>query len=108
MKYSEFDNPGMDEIRNLIKSHVERLKVEVNKQLEHSKPFVRTIRGTLKELIHKELEQLPETLKDLEPVQRLNIICKLIPYVLPRIEAVHSEKGEPETENRTTFSGYQW
>ena len=108
MKYSEFDNPGMDEIRNLIKSHVERLKAEVNKQLEHSRPYVRTIRGTLKELMQKELEQLPETLKDLEPVQRLNVICKLIPYVLPKVEAVHSEKGEPETENRTTFSGYQW
>ena len=63
---------------------------------------------TLKAIMQKELEQLPETLKDLEPVQRLNVLCKLIPYVLPKVEAVHSQKGEPETENKTTFSGYQW
>lgn len=62
----------------------------------------------LKEWEYLNPEQLPETLKDLEPVQRLNVLCKLIPYVLPKIEAVHSEKGEPETENKTTFSGYQW
>ena len=57
--------------------------------------------------MQKELEQLPETLKDLEPVQRLNILCKLIPYVLPKVEAVHSEKGEPEKEVKTSITGFQ-
>jgi len=102
------ENLNFDEIEPLLKSQTERLKVEVNKQLEYNKPLVGSIRDTLKELMQKELEQLPETLKDLEPVQRLNVLCKLIPYVLPKVEAVHSEKGEPETENKTTFSGYQW
>ena len=108
VKYSEFEKVDTDEIKDLLKSLTERLKVEVNKQPEYNKPLVGSIRGTLKELMQKELEQLPETLKDLEPVQRLNVLCKLIPYVLPKVEAVHSEKGEPETENKTTFSGYQW
>lgn len=102
------ENLNFDAIEPLLKSQTERLKVEVNKQREHNKPLVGSIRDTLKELMQKELEQLPETLKDLEPVQRLNVLCKLIPYVLPKVEAVHSEKGEPETENKTTFSGYQW
>jgi hypothetical protein len=50
----------------------------------------------LKTEIQKELEQLPETLKVLEPEKRLNIICKLIPFVLPKVESVHSEKDEPD------------
>lgn len=108
VKYSEFEKADTDEIKDLLKSQTERLKVEVNKQPENNKPLVGSIRDTLKELMQKELEQLPETLKDLEPVQRLNVLCKLIPYVLPKVEAVHSEKGEPETEDKTTFSGYQW
>jgi len=109
VKYSEFENIDTDEVKDLLKSYVERLTGEVKSQTpEYNKPLVGTIRDTLKELMQKELEQLPETLKDLEPVQRLNVLCKLIPYVLPKIEAVHSEKGEPETENKTTFSGYQW
>ncbi len=102
------ENLTFDEIEPLLKSQTERLKVEVNKQPEYNKPLVGSIRDTLKELMQKELEQLPETLKDLEPIQRLNVLCKLIPYVLPKVEAVHSEKGEPETENKTTLSGYQW
>ena len=108
VKYSEFENVDTDEIEALLKSQTERLKVEVNKQSEYNKPLVGNIRDTLKELMQKEIEQLPETLKDLEPIQRLNVLCKLIPYVLPKVEAVHSEKGEPETESKTIFSGYQW
>lgn len=108
VRFSEFENIDTSEIKDLLKSNIERLKVEVNKQPEYNKPLIGNIRDTLKELMQKELEKLPETLKDLEPVHRLNVLCKLIPYVLPKVEAVHSEKGEPEIENKTTFSGYQW
>ena len=45
--------------------------------------------------MQKELEQLPETLKELDPVQRLNILCKLMPYVLPKTESVKHNFGEP-------------
>lgn len=54
------------------------------------------LRETLKNLMQKELEQLPETLKELDPVQRLNILCKLMPYVLPKTESVKHTLGEPE------------
>jgi len=109
VKYSEFEKADTDEIKDLLKSHTERIKSEIkNQKPEYNKPLVNNIRDTLKDLMQKELEQLPETLKDLEPVQRLNVLCKLIPYVLPKVEAVHSEKGEPERENKTSISGYQW
>jgi len=97
VKYSEFEKANTDKIKDLLKSQTERLKHEIkNQKPEYNKPLVGNIRDTLKGLIQKELEQLSETLKDLEPVQRLNILCKLIPYILPKVEAVHSEKGEPE------------
>ena len=57
------------------------------------------LRETLKDLMQKELEQLPETLKELDPVQRLNILCKLMPYVLPKTESVKHTLGEPEKNN---------
>jgi hypothetical protein len=67
-----------------------------NKLPEYNKPLTGNIRDTLKDLMRKELEQLPETLKELDPVQRLNILCKLMPYVLPKTESVKHTLGEPE------------
>ena len=55
------------------------------------------LRETLKNLMQKEIEQLPELLDSLEPKDRLNIICKRLPYVFPKVEAVHPSHGEPLT-----------
>ena len=109
IRWTDFEGIDTDKVKELLKSQTERLKDEVNNPVEqYDKPLVADIRNTLKELMQKELEQLSETLKDLQPVQRLNILCKLIPFVLPKVEAVQSEKGEPEKENKTTFSSYKW
>ena len=53
------------------------------------------LRKTLKAMIQSELERLPEALETLEPKERLNLICRLLPFVLPKVESVHFEKGEP-------------
>ncbi len=45
--------------------------------------------------MEKELAELPKTLESLEPAQRLNIVCKLLPYVLPKVEAMSFSTGEP-------------
>ena len=55
-----------------------------------------------KEMMQKEIESLPDTLAELEPVQRLNILCKLIPFVLPKVESVTHNLGEPENK------GFKW
>ena len=78
-------------IENLLRSQKEKLKAES----QPVKPLTKNIRETLKELMQKELEKLPDTLKELEPVQRLNILCKLMPFILPKIESVNHELGEP-------------
>ena len=103
VKYSEFENADTHEIKDLLKSQTERLKAEINKLPEYNKPLTGNIRETLKELMQKELEQLPETLKELEPVQRLNILCKLMPYVLPKTESVKHTLGEPEPPKKNGF-----
>lgn len=53
------------------------------------------LRETLKTIMQKEIEKLPETLETLDPKERLNVVCKLMPYVFPKVETVHSADGEP-------------
>ncbi len=59
--------------------------------------LTRDLRQTLKAIVQKELEQLPGYLETLEPKERLNIICKIMPFVLPKVEAVKPSAGEPLT-----------
>jgi len=54
-----------------------------------------SLRDALKIIMQKEVEQLSETLKELEPRERLNIVIKLMPYVFPKVETVHLTEGEP-------------
>jgi len=105
VKETEFEGMDLSEVKDLLKSHTERMKNDIPK-IEYNKPLTGNIRDTLKEMMQKELEQLPDTLKELEPVQRLNILCKLIPYVLPKVESVTHTQGEPE--NETENNRFKW
>ena len=53
------------------------------------------LRGLLKTVMQNEIEKLPETLNQLEPRERLNIVCRLMPFVFPKVEAVSLLEGEP-------------
>lgn len=64
------------------------------KAIKEGEVFTTDLRKILKGIIQKEFEQLPETLKELEPKERLNILCKLMPFVFPKVEAVHPTDGE--------------
>lgn len=105
VRVSDFGELDLSEIKDLLKSQTERLKNDKPK-VEYNKPLTGNIRDTLKEMMQKEIESLPDTLKELEPVQRLNILCKLIPYVLPKVESVTHTQGEPE--NETKNNGVKW
>jgi hypothetical protein len=54
-----------------------------------------TVRETLKAIMQKEVEKLPEHLESLDTKERLNILCKLMPFVFPKVENIHSTDGEP-------------
>lgn len=53
------------------------------------------LRDNLKTIMQNEIEKLPATLEELEPKERLNVVCKLLPYVFPKVETVHPTQGEP-------------
>ena len=54
------------------------------------------LRLFLKELMQREFEALPELLEQLEPKERIKLMCKLMPFVLPKVEAVTHLQGEPD------------
>jgi len=56
---------------------------------------VKQIRLELKNFIHDEIQNLPETLKGLEPKERLNFLVRLMPYALPKSDKVNATYGEP-------------
>ena len=57
--------------------------------------LINELRNNLKEVIQRELKQLNEQLEALEPKERLNVVCKLMPYVFPKVNTVHLKEGEP-------------
>jgi len=88
LRNTDFDNKDLTDIRQLLIQQIESLK----KKLQPVKP--KDIREHLQGVMQNEFEQLPETLKKLEPLQRLNVVCKLAPFVLPKVAAIHSERHE--------------
>lgn len=56
---------------------------------------VKELRATLKNLIYDELESLPETLENMEPKDRLELVVKLLPYAMPKNNKASFTYGEP-------------
>ena len=48
--------------------------------------LTKELRTVLKNILEKELEAMPDNLDKLEPKDRLEVVIKLLPYVLPKIE----------------------
>ena len=55
----------------------------------------RQLREKLKNLIDSELENLPDLLAEMEPQARLDLIVKLLPYALPKVQSISSSAHEP-------------
>ena len=58
-------------------------------------PTTKGLHGRLKEIVQKEIEQLPTLLQQLEPKERVRTILSLLPYVTPKVETVATDYGEP-------------
>ncbi|MDD4439935.1 MAG: hypothetical protein PHS04_18165 [Tissierellia bacterium] len=56
---------------------------------------VKSLRESLKELMQREIDNLPALLDQMEPKERINVICRLIPFVFPKLEAINANDGEP-------------
>jgi len=46
------------------------------------------LREILTDAIQNEIENLPETLAQLDPEKRLNLLIKILPFVMPRLENI--------------------
>ena len=57
--------------------------------------LTKDLRTILKDLIYEELETLQERLSQLETQQRLEVIIKLLPYVLPKVSPASHTTDEP-------------
>jgi hypothetical protein len=67
----------------------------MKKSEEQTPKLASNLRTSLKLIVEKELDELPDTLEKLTPEKRLDIVIKLIPFVLPKVATVEMDKGEP-------------
>jgi len=78
------------ETYDILKSHI----VRIEKELAENNPKTANIREILKTLMQKEISELPKRLEALDDEKRLGIICKLMPYVFPKVETIEASRGE--------------
>lgn len=94
LNQTAFDGIDLNEVCELLKSQKESIRTKLS-AIKPKNP----VRETLKQMLQAELNILPETLKTLEPAQRLNIVCKLLPFIIPKMDSISNE-----THIRTGFN----
>ena len=57
--------------------------------------MTKELRTLLKDILYQELEQVQERLELLEPKERIELLIKLMPYVLPKTTSVSHKTNEP-------------
>jgi len=57
--------------------------------------LTKEMRMILKGIVARELDLIPTTLEKLDPEKRADLVLKLLPYVLPKVEAVNMHENEP-------------
>ncbi|HRH71332.1 MAG TPA: hypothetical protein PLB89_17655 [Flavobacteriales bacterium] len=67
---------------------------------KEAEPWTKGTREGLQELVRRELAELPETLKALDPKDRIATLCKLLPYVFPKLNNVEGKDEQP--------TGWNW
>jgi len=58
--------------------------------------LTKELRAALKNILHQEIEMLPEHFSKLKPKDKLDILVKLFPYALPKVDSVHFTRDEPD------------
>jgi len=56
--------------------------------------FTKDLREQLKKIVQDEIKLMPAALEAMEPKERLSFVCKLMPFVFPKVDAVHHTTGE--------------
>jgi hypothetical protein len=79
-----------DIMHSVLMAHIKRM----DNEFIQNRPKTADIRDTLKDLMQKEISELPQRLEKLDDEKRLGIVCKLMPYVFPKVETVEASRGE--------------
>lgn len=56
--------------------------------------LTKELRAALKNILHQEIELLTEHFNKLEPKDRLELLVKLLPFALPKVEPESYQIGE--------------
>ena len=57
--------------------------------------MTKELRTLLKNILYQELEEIQERLELLKPKERLELLIKLMPYVLPKTTSISHTINEP-------------
>jgi hypothetical protein len=57
--------------------------------------MTKELRSVLKDLLFEELEHLKEKLDTLRPKERVELIIKLMPFILPKVNNISHKVNEP-------------
>jgi hypothetical protein len=56
--------------------------------------LTKELRAALKNILHQEIELLPDNFQKLEARDRLELLVKLLPFALPKVEPENYRVGE--------------
>ena len=56
--------------------------------------LTKELRSVLKDILYQELEQIKERLDALKPKERIELLIKLMPYVLPKVTSISHTTNE--------------
>ena len=57
--------------------------------------LTKELRSVLKDVLYQELEQIQTHLDSLKPKERVELVIKLIPYILPKVTTISHTTNEP-------------
>ena len=57
--------------------------------------LTKELRSVLKDILYQELEQIQEHLETLNSKERVELLIKLMPYVLPKVTSISHTTNEP-------------
>ncbi|MEJ6793688.1 MAG: hypothetical protein QNK68_01570 [Flavobacteriales bacterium] len=57
--------------------------------------LTKELRTILKDVLYNELERIGELLESLEPKERLELVIKLMPFALPKVDKIGHTNNEP-------------
>ena len=57
--------------------------------------LTKEMRTILKNILFKELENIEELMESLDSKQRIELVIKLLPFILPKVETISHTYNEP-------------